>query len=210
MVPGDPELALLKYSLKSALHILNNLGININFIPPGSVMVGCGQVALDAAERAKREAEGAVQRHREEVSRYAAETSRSCSQIQEAENDIAATEKKIQSIASEQHSLALQQAEIICLQEVLRKCVHFLGILAGRVQVADGLCRDSLIYEELERVLEDILQHVYPLMGQGHTGGVMVLSSAEIRELIGKLRSAREGLCALTTEQASNAISYFA
>lgn len=46
--------------------------------------------------------------------------------------------------------------------------------------MANTLCGDSLIYEELENVLEDTLQHLYQLMGQGQ-GDVMALSNAEIR-----------------------------
>ncbi|XP_066472105.1 uncharacterized protein [Tiliqua scincoides] len=194
--------------------IIRNVGIGLMFIPivgiiAGSVMVGCGQVALDAAEKAKREAEEAVQRHREEVSRYAAETSRLSSLIWNAEMDITNTQYRIILITSEQHSLASRQAEIIRVQDTLRKCVNFLSLLAGKVSVADDLSRDILIYEDLEHVLEDILQHVFPLMGQGNEG-VMALSSAEIRGLIGKLKSAQESLRALPYTEASNAISDFA
>lgn len=167
-------------------------------------MIGIGQSNIDAAKQMKKEAEEAVSRHEAEVSQYAAEANRFSSLQSQAEYQIQATETKIRSIEQKQRLLAKKQSEIVTFQNALRKCVHFLGKLAGKIHVAEVLSRDALVYDELEKVLEDILLHVYPLMGQETEVGRMLLSNAEVRGLIGRLKYTRERLPALTNATCSN------
>ncbi|XP_065419071.1 GRB10-interacting GYF protein 2-like [Chrysemys picta bellii] len=77
-----------------------DIGIGLMFIPllgtiAGSVLVGCGQVALDAAEKAAREAQDAVNRHTNEASRYSAEVHRYDEQERQVEAEIAANETRL-------------------------------------------------------------------------------------------------------------------
>ncbi|XP_048338831.1 uncharacterized protein LOC125425276 [Sphaerodactylus townsendi] len=179
--------------------MIRNVGIGLMFIPivgmiPGGVMVGCGQVALDAAQNAKREAEDEVNRHSAEVVRCMAEIDRCQTEIREAEAEIQASENRLSSIEWEKQQLTSEQAEVVTLQNSLRKCVTFLDVLSGKVDTAELLTHDVVIYHELERVLEDIVNHVFPLMGQGNQMCVMALSTSEIRVLVGRLKCAREQL----------------
>uniref|UniRef100_A0ACB8EGN4 Uncharacterized protein n=1 Tax=Sphaerodactylus townsendi TaxID=933632 RepID=A0ACB8EGN4_9SAUR len=158
------------------------------------IIASWGQVALDAAQNAKREAEDEVNHHSAEVAWCLAEINRCQTQIREAEAKIQASENRLSSIEAEKWQLASQQAEVVTLQNTLRKCVTFLDVLSGKVDTAELLTRDVVIYHELERILEDIVSHVFPLMGQGNQTCVMALSTSEIRGLVGRLKCAREQL----------------
>uniref|UniRef100_A0ACB8FH87 Uncharacterized protein n=1 Tax=Sphaerodactylus townsendi TaxID=933632 RepID=A0ACB8FH87_9SAUR len=179
--------------------LIRNIGIAAFFTPglgliAGSVMVGCGQVALDAAQNAKREAEDEVNRHSAEVDRRSAEIDRYQAQIREDEVEFWTNEKRLSSIEREKQQLTSEQAEVVTLQNTLRKCVTFLAVLSGKVDTAELLTRDVVIYHQLEWVLEDIVNYVLPLMGQGNPTDETALSTSEIRDLVGRLKSAREHL----------------
>ncbi|XP_054834081.1 uncharacterized protein LOC129328816 isoform X2 [Eublepharis macularius] len=172
------------------------IGGGLMFIPvvgwiAGGIMIGCGLADMEAAERAKKDAEAEVNRHSADIDRHTTETYRLQALEREAESNIQTSERRLSSIRSEQQQLASQQAEVVLFQNTLRKCVTFLAVLAGKVDTAEFLCRDVVIYEELERILEDILNHVFPLMGQGKETRLMALSSANIRRLIERLKSVR-------------------
>ncbi|KAH1187898.1 hypothetical protein KIL84_009485, partial [Mauremys mutica] len=130
-------------------------------------MVGCGQVALDAAEKAAREAQEAVNRHRNEASRYSAEICRYDKKERQVEAEIAANEQRLAQINVEQRALAVLQGEIVTLQDGLRKCTTLVNRLAGKVRVAKRLTEDLLIYKELANILGEVVQQVLPLMSPG-------------------------------------------
>lgn len=171
-------------------------------------MVGCGQTALDYAQKQKRDAEVEVNCHSADVNRHSAETYRFQSLIQGAEGNIWATERRLSSIESEKQQLASQQAEVVTFQNTLRKCVIFLDVLAGKVDTAELLSQDVVIYNELEGVFEEILNHVFPLMGEGRETCAMALSSSEIQALIGRLKSAKEKLSLEGPGQGNLAIDF--
>ncbi|XP_048338839.1 uncharacterized protein LOC125425284 [Sphaerodactylus townsendi] len=179
--------------------MIRNAGLTMMFIPivgtiAGGIIAFCSQMALDAAQKAKREAEVEVNRHSAEVARCAAEIDSCQTEIREAEAKIWTSKNRLSSIEWEKQWLTSQQAEVVTLQNTLRKCVTFLAVLSGKVDMAELLTRDVVIYRELERILEEIVNHVFPLMGQGNQTCVMALSTSEIRDLVGRLKCAREQL----------------
>ncbi|XP_065419188.1 GRB10-interacting GYF protein 2-like [Chrysemys picta bellii] len=189
-----------------------DIGIGLMFIPllgtiAGSVLVGCGQVALDAAEKAAREAQDAVNRHTNEVSRYSAEVFRYEEQERQAEAEIAANKERLAQIDAERQALAVLQGEIITLQNGLRKCVTFMNGLAGKVCVAKRLTEDLLIYEELANILGEVVQHMLPTMNPGGEAGTRFLAAGELQGLIEKLKSGGHRLRALADTEAA-AIDY--
>lgn len=166
----------------------------MNYIFSGGILALCAQSALEDAQKAKRDAEDEVDRQSAEVNRHTAEIDKLQALVQEAETDISTTQWRLSSIQTEQQQLASQQAEVVKFQNTLRKCVTFLAVLAGKVDTAEFLSRDVVIYNELEGILQEILNHVFPLMGQGRGTYLMALSTSEIRALIGRLKSARKKL----------------
>ncbi|XP_032655184.1 uncharacterized protein LOC116835984 [Chelonoidis abingdonii] len=174
--------------------LTRDIGIGLMFIPllgtiAGSIMVGCGQVALDAAEKAAGEAQDAVNRHMNEVSRYSAEVCRYDEQERQLEAEITANEQRLAQIDAEQQALAVLQREIVTQQNGLRKCVTFMNGLAGKVHVAKRLTEHLLIYEELANILGEIVQQVLPLMSPGGEAGTRFLAAGELQGLIEKLKS---------------------
>ncbi|XP_065419192.1 uncharacterized protein LOC135974686 [Chrysemys picta bellii] len=187
---------------------IRDIGIGLMFIPivgtiAGSIMVGCGQVALDAAEKAAREAQDAVDRYTNEVSSYSAEVCRYDEQERQVEAEIAANEQRLIQINAEQQALAVLQGEIITLQNGLRKCVTFMNGLAGKVRVAKRLTEDLLMFEELASVLGEIVQQVLPLMSPGGEAGTRFLAAGELEGLIEKLKSGGRSLRALADTEAA-------
>ncbi|XP_054832469.1 uncharacterized protein LOC129327736 [Eublepharis macularius] len=119
---------------------IRDIGIGLMFIPivgqiAGGIMIGCGQAAVEDAERAKRDAEAEVNRHSADVDRHSTEAYRLQDLEREAESNIQMSERRLSSILSEQKQLASQQAEVVLFQNTLRKCVTFLAVLAGKRSV---------------------------------------------------------------------------
>ncbi|XP_074827042.1 uncharacterized protein LOC141998246 isoform X1 [Natator depressus] len=160
----------------------------------GSVLVGCGQVALDAANKAAGEAQDAVHRHTNEAARCSADVRRYDEQERRVEAEIAANEPRLAQIDVERQALAVLQGEIVALQNGLRKCVTFMNGLVGKVCVAKRLTEDLLIYEELANVLGEVVQHILPTMSPGGEAGTRFLATGELQGLIDKLKS---GSCSL-------------
>ncbi|CAM5072562.1 unnamed protein product [Natator depressus] len=176
-----------------------DIGIGLMFIPllgtiAGSVLVGCGQVALDAANKAAGEAQDAVHRHTNEAARCSADVRRYDEQERRVEAEIAANEPRLAQIDVERQALAVLQGEIVALQNGLRKCVTFMNGLVGKVCVAKRLTEDLLIYEELANVLGEVVQHILPTMSPGGEAGTRFLATGELQGLIDKLKS---GSCSL-------------
>ncbi|XP_054834080.1 uncharacterized protein LOC129328816 isoform X1 [Eublepharis macularius] len=192
--------------------MIADIGVGLMVIPvtgwiAGGVLVGFGLADMEEAERAKRDAEAEVNRHSADVDRHATETNRLQALERKAESNIQKGKRRLSSIRSEKQQLASQQAEVVLFQNTLRKCVTFLAVLAGKTDTAEFLCTDVVIYEELERILEEILNHVFPLMGQGKETHLMALSSANIRWLIERLKSVR-GMLSLHAPRKGHAIDF--
>ncbi|XP_044837337.1 uncharacterized protein LOC123344901 [Mauremys mutica] len=188
--------------------LTRDIGIGLMFIPivgtiAGSIMVGCGQVALDAAEKAAGEAQDAVNRHANEVFSYSVEVCRYEEQERQVEAEIAANNQRLAQIDAERQALAVLQGEIITLQDGLRKCVTFMNGLAGRVRVAKRLTEHLLIYEELANILGEVVQQVLPLMSPGGEAGTRFLAAGELQGLIEKLKSGGCSLRALADAEAA-------
>ncbi|KAH1187896.1 hypothetical protein KIL84_009483 [Mauremys mutica] len=195
LVAGKPAFEVCR-SMLASLQLLY-------WLPPGSIMVGCGKVALDAAEKAAREAQEAVNRHTNEASSYAAEVCRYEEQERQVEAEIAANEQRLAQIDVEQQALAVLQGEIVTLQDGLRKCTTLVNGLAGKVCVAKRLTEDLLIYEELANILREVVQQVLPLMSPGGEAGTRFLAAGELQGLIGKLESGGSSLRALADAEAA-------
>ncbi|XP_039373206.1 GRB10-interacting GYF protein 2-like [Mauremys reevesii] len=188
--------------------VIRDIGIGLMFIPllgtiAGSIMVGCGQVALDAAEKAAREAQEAVNRHRNEASSYLAEVSRYEEQERQVEAEITANEQQLAQIDADLQALAVLQGEIVTLQDGLRKCTTLVNGLAGKVCVAKRLTEDLVIYEELANILGEVVQQVLPLMSPGGEAGTRFLAAGELQGLIEKLESGGSSLRALADTEAA-------
>lgn len=170
--------------------MLGDVGGGLWVVPVLGWTVGI-TAAVEEAERARKDAEAEANRLSAVIDRQTAEINRLRALEREVEPNIQRSKRRLSSIQSEQQQLASQQAKVVNFQKTVRKCVTFLALLAGKVDTAEFLCRDAIIYEELEGILEEILNHVFPLMGQGRETCVMALSSANIRWLIERLNSAR-------------------
>ncbi|KAH1183326.1 hypothetical protein KIL84_004818 [Mauremys mutica] len=188
--------------------LTRDIGIGLMFIPllgtiAGSIMVGCGQVALDAAEKAAGEAQEAVNRHTNEASSYSAEVCRYEEQERQVEAEIAANNQRLAQIDAERKALAMLQGEIVTLQDGLRKCTTLVNGLVGKVCVAKRLTEDLLIYEELANILREVVQQVLPLMSPGGEAGTRFLAAGELQGLIEKLKSDSSSLRALADAEAA-------
>ncbi|XP_067394704.1 uncharacterized protein [Emydura macquarii macquarii] len=192
--------------------LVRDIGIGLMFIPilgtlAGSIMVGCGHTAMNAAERAAHEAQDAVNRHTNEESTYSAEVCRYTEQQRQMEAEIKIIEKRLDQIEPERQALAVEHGEIVALQKGLRKCVTFMNGLAGKVSVTERLTKNLLIYELLAHVLGDVVHHVLPLMSPGGEAGTEFLAVGDIQGHIEKLKLGSHGLKALADAEAA-AIEY--
>lgn len=192
--------------------VQRDVGIGLMFLPIigtiiGATLVGCGHVAMEAAEAAAGEAQKAVDQHAHEVYKYSVEVCSCSAQEQQTEAEIAADKRRLAQIDEEKQALDRFQEEIVALQSGLRKCTTFINVLAGRVWVVERLTKDLLIYEEIAGILGEVVQQVLPLTSPGGEAGTRFLALGELRDLTEKLKSGSQGLRALADAE-SAAIDY--
>ncbi|XP_026996805.2 uncharacterized protein LOC113639262 [Tachysurus fulvidraco] len=134
--------------------IVTGVGAGVLFIPfigliAGPAMMIGGGVELDQANKSVQVAQEEVRKSENEVRNYELKVSHYASMISQTERDISQKNVQLNQIGEGIEKVKKQSQSVAKFQQNLRGAVNLLGVLSGRVSVADGLTRRSILQEPI-------------------------------------------------------------
>lgn len=145
---------------------------------------------MKKARRDAAAAEDRVDHYRKEEKRYYQEVEKYTKLQKEQESKFQEIQRRVNEIKEEKWKLVKFQEETLDLQEALRRCAHFVGLLASKTSATEITSRYLLVYESLQNQLEDMGKHVVPLLGKKsiESEGLAVLFSPQVKRIVQKLK----------------------
>ncbi|XP_054832453.1 uncharacterized protein LOC129327723 [Eublepharis macularius] len=177
------------------LRSVRNAALWSMLLPGVGTVVG-GIVAIKAhgsmknAEKKAASAEDMVDHFRGNEKKYHQEVEKCTKLLKEQESSIQENQRRMAIIEEEKRKLVKFQEETLDLQEALRRCSHFVGILASKANAAEITSRYIFVYETLQYQLEDMGKHMLPLLGRKsiEAEGLAILSSPQMKRTVQKLK----------------------
>ncbi|KAG9279195.1 hypothetical protein AMEX_G4703 [Astyanax mexicanus] len=181
---------------KHNAEIVTGVGAGLFVIPfvgwiAGSAMVIGGAVDLAEASKAVRDAEEEERRSESEVNRYSSKVSEYNSKISQTESKISQKHDQIEQIRKKIQKLKEQRAAVAEFQSNVRKAVHILSILSGRVSVVECQTGRFIHLEPVMKVMEDVMKVT------GDIGGSQLLSDEDVPRLLNTMRENNRKLAAI-------------
>ncbi|XP_060720778.1 uncharacterized protein LOC132842129 [Tachysurus vachellii] len=155
---------------KRDAEIVTGVGAGLLVIPVigwivGSAMIIGGAVELDKANKAVQVAQEEVRKSENEVRKYKLKVSHYMSKISQTECDISQKDDQLKQIREGIQKVKKQSQSVAEFQGKVREAVHLLGVLSGRVSVADGLTRRFILQEPVMKVMEDVMKAIEQITG---------------------------------------------
>ncbi|XP_047665679.1 uncharacterized protein LOC125138318 [Tachysurus fulvidraco] len=155
---------------KQDAEIITGVGAGLLVIPiigwiVGPAMMIGGGVELDQANKDVQVAQEEVRKSENEVRNYEMKVSHYVSKISQTEYDISQKNVQLNQIREGIEKVKKQSQSVAEFQGKVRGAVHLLGVLRGRVSVAEGLTRRSILQEPVMMVMEDVMKAIEQITG---------------------------------------------
>ncbi|MCI4395235.1 hypothetical protein PGIGA_G00177920 [Pangasianodon gigas] len=188
--------------------IVTGVGAGLFAIPiigwiAGSAMLIAGAVELDQAAHAIRVAEEEVRNSETEVEKYKHKVSDYESKISQTWCDIRQKDDKLKHTREEIQKVKKQIESVAEFQQKVRRAIHLLGALSGRVSVAEHQTRRFILQEPVMRVMEDVMKATEQITGNE------LLYYNDMPRLIHQMKENNQRLaaiCALEKSSTNNCI----
>ncbi|KAB5517595.1 hypothetical protein PHYPO_G00168930 [Pangasianodon hypophthalmus] len=187
-------------SRKKNAEIITGVGAGLFAIPiigwiAGSAMVIGGAVELDQAQHAVRVAEEEVRKSETEVEKHKHKVSDYESKISQTKRDISQKDGKLKQTREEIQKVKKQIKYVADFQEKVRRAVQLLGVLSGRVSVAEHQTRRFILQEPVMRVMEDVMKATEQITGNE------VLCNKDMLRLIDQMKENNRCLAAICASE---------
>ncbi|XP_047671589.1 uncharacterized protein LOC113650517 [Tachysurus fulvidraco] len=155
---------------KQDAEIITGVGAGLLVIPiigwiVGSAMILGGAVELDQANKAVKVAQEEVTKSENEVRNYELKVSHYVSKISQTERDISQKDDQLNQIREGIEKVKKQSQSVAEFQGKVRGAVNLLGVLSGRVSVAEHQTRRSILQEPMMKVMEDVMKAIEQITG---------------------------------------------
>ncbi|MCJ8749411.1 hypothetical protein PDJAM_G00175950 [Pangasius djambal] len=187
-------------SRKKNAEIITGVGAGLLVIPiigwiAGSAMVIGGAVELDQAQHAVRVAEEEVRKSETEVEKYKHKVSDYESRISQTKRDISQKDDKLKQTREEIQRVKKQIESVAEFQQKVRRAVHLLGALSGRVRVAEHQTRRFILQEPVMKVMEDVMEATKEITGNE------LLYNKDMLKLLDQMRENNRSLAAICASE---------
>ncbi|XP_027014805.2 uncharacterized protein LOC125145274 [Tachysurus fulvidraco] len=178
--------------------IVTGVGAGVLFIPfigliAGPAMMIGGGVELDQANKSVQVAQEEVRKSENDVRNYELKVSHYASMISQTERDISQKNVQLNQIGEGIEKVKKQSQSVAKFQQNLRGAVNLLGVLSGRVSVAEGLTRRSILQEPVMKVMEDVMKAIEQITGNE------LLYRNDLPRLINQMKENNQRLAAICT-----------
>ncbi|XP_060720798.1 uncharacterized protein LOC132842150 [Tachysurus vachellii] len=181
---------------KRDAEIVTGVGAGVLFIPiigwiAGPTMIIVGAVELDQANKAVQVAQEEVRMSENEVRKYELKVSHYMSKISQTERDISQKDDQLKQIHEGIEKVKEQKQSVGQFQEKVRGAVNLLGVLSGRVSVAEHQTRRSILQEPVMKVMEDVMKAIEQITG------TELLFGNDLPKLINQMKENNKQLAAI-------------
>ncbi|XP_047672444.1 uncharacterized protein LOC113650579 isoform X2 [Tachysurus fulvidraco] len=181
---------------KRDAEIVTGVGAGVLFIPfigwiAGPAMIISGAVELDQANKSVQVANEEGRKSENEVRNYEMKVSHYVSKISQTERDISQKDDRLNQIHEGIEKVMKQSQSVAEFQGKVRGAVHLLGVLRGRVSVAEGLTRRSILQEPVMKVMEDVMKAIEQITGNE------LLYRNDLPRLINQMKENNQRLAAI-------------
>ncbi|XP_026998319.2 uncharacterized protein LOC113640147 [Tachysurus fulvidraco] len=162
----------------------------IGWIVGPAMMIG-GGVELDQANKAVQVAQEEVRKSENEVRNYELKVSHYVSRISQTERDISQKNVQLNQIREGIEKVKKQSQSVAEFQGKVREAVHLLGVLRGRVSVAEHQTRRFILQEPVMKVMEDVMKAIEQI-----TGNELIYNN-DLPSLINQMKEKNQRLAAI-------------
>ncbi|KAK2864893.1 hypothetical protein Q7C36_004047 [Tachysurus vachellii] len=185
---------------KRDAEIVTGVGAGLLVIPiigwiVGSAMMIGGAVELDQANKAVQVAQEEVRKSENEVRKYELKVSHYVSKISQTERDISEKNVQLNQIHEGIQKVKKQKQSVAEFQEKVRGAVNLLGVLSGRVSVAEHQTRRFILQEPVMKVMEDVMKAIEQITGNE------LLSGNDLPRLINQMKENNQRLAAICASE---------
>lgn len=161
-------------------------------------MVIGGAIEMGQAERAIRVAEEEVRKSETDVKKYESKMSEYVSKISQTKQEIREKDDKLKQTREGIHKLKKQIESLAEFQKKVRRAVHFLGVLSGKVSVAEHQTRRFILQEAVMKVMEDVMKATEQIRGNE------LLYDSDMPRLINQMKENSQRLAAICASETSS------
>ncbi|XP_060720771.1 uncharacterized protein LOC132842118 [Tachysurus vachellii] len=188
---------------KHDAEIVTGVGAGLLVIPiigwiVGSAMIIGGGIELDQANKAVQVAQEEVRKSENEVRKYELKVSHYVSKISQTKRDISQKNNQLKQIREGIQKVKKQSQSVGQFQGKVRGAVHLLGVLRGRVSVAEALTRRFILQEPVMKVMEDVMKAIEQITGNE------LLYRNDLPRLINQMKENNQRLAAICSSENSS------
>ncbi|XP_047672440.1 centrosomal protein of 112 kDa-like isoform X1 [Tachysurus fulvidraco] len=181
---------------KRDAEIITGVGAGLLVIPiigwiAGSAMIISGAVELDQANKSVQVAQEEVRKSENEVRNYEMKVYHYVSKISQTEYEISQKNVQLNQTREGIEKVKKQSQSVAEFQGKVRGAVNLLGVLRGRVSVAEGLTRRSILQEPVMKVMEDVMKSIEQITGNE------LLYRNDLPRLINQMKENNQRLAAI-------------
>ncbi|KAK3505730.1 hypothetical protein QTP70_020447 [Hemibagrus guttatus] len=185
---------------KRDAEIVTGVGAGLFLIPvigwiAGSAMIIGGAVELDQANRAVEVAQDEVGKSENEVRNYEYKVSDYKSKISQTEHGLSQKNYELNQTREETQRVRKLIESVAKFQEKVRSAVNLLGVLSGRVSVAEHQTRRFILQEPVMKVMEDVMKAIEQITGNE------LLCSNDLPRLISQMKENNRQLAAICASE---------
>ncbi|XP_060721234.1 uncharacterized protein LOC132842526 [Tachysurus vachellii] len=162
----------------------------IGWIVGPAMMIG-GGVELDQANKAVQVAQEEVRKSENEVRKNELKVSHYVSKISQTECDISQKDDQLKQIREGIQKVKEQKQSVAEFQGKVRGAVNLLGVLSGRVSVAEHQTRRFILQEPVMKVMEDVMKAIEQITGNE------LLYGNDLPRLIDQMKENNQRLAAI-------------
>ncbi|XP_058260391.1 uncharacterized protein LOC131362418 [Hemibagrus wyckioides] len=185
---------------KRDAEIVTGVGAGLMVIPiigwiAGPAMMIGGAVELDQANKAVQVAQEEVRRSENEMGKYEHKVSDYNSKISQTEHNLSQKDEELKQTREGTQKVRKQIESVAEFQEKVRSAVNLLGVLSGRVSVAEHQTRRFILQEPVMKVMEDVMKAIEQITGNE------LLYSNDLPRLINQMKENNQRLAALCASE---------
>ncbi|KAK3525093.1 hypothetical protein QTP86_015268 [Hemibagrus guttatus] len=181
---------------KRDAEIVTGVGAGLLAIPvigwiAGSAMMIGGAVELDQANKAVQVAQDEVRKSENEMRKYERKVSDYRSKISQTERELSQKDDEMKQTHEVMQIVKKLKDSVAKFQEKVRSAVNLLGVLSGRISVAEHQTRRFILQEPVLKVMEDVMKAIEQITGNE------LLYSNDLPRLISQMKENNRQLAAI-------------
>ncbi|KAI4896569.1 hypothetical protein NFI96_024821 [Prochilodus magdalenae] len=150
--------------------VVTGVGAGLLAIPifgwiAGPIMIATGEEELEQASYAVRAAEEEVRNYESQMEWFKSKVYKYESEIYQVEQGISQKHDEVERIHEEIQRVKEQREMIAEFQQKVRRTVHILSVLSGKISVAESQTRRFILQKPVMKVMEDLMKSAEDIAG---------------------------------------------